>query len=166
MKLLLIGIDPDINGAVAAMQVERDIANYGKYTSLQLNEKTLYYIDAFINDQASAFQPDEILITLERVHSRPTDGVKQAFSFGAINGAIKARLRDFQYQEIRPTEWQRMLPKILSDIGILRGHTVKGKSRIVCSSLLKSRKQNEIPQGEADAFCIMMCGYLRKGEEA
>ena len=100
--MLYIGIDPGAKGALYA-----------------INGDTIQHKDF---DKASDFclylfllrckikHPDYIC-GLEQVNSRPEDGVKQAFSFGAHARRIKTilELANIGYIEINPQRWQNYL---------------------------------------------------------
>jgi Holliday junction resolvasome RuvABC endonuclease subunit len=110
MQRILLGIDPCINGAVAAIGIgdngkaefldAADIMTIGEGAKVRVNVRTL-------RTWIELAKPDYALI--ERGGSMPKQGVASTFKFGRACGALEATLAlsAIPYVLVEPSVWKR-----------------------------------------------------------
>ncbi len=105
-----IGIDPGLSGAIAAIDHRKqevyDIPTINVETATGrkrriVNSHKLYHLLEDLTCGGS-------IVTVERVHAMPRDGVKQAFSFGRSFGIVEGVLAGCRagYNSILPRFWK------------------------------------------------------------
>ena len=143
-----IGIDPGSKGGIAIISDE-EIISLSLYNS--------YEIANILNEISQKY--DNLMCTLEKVHSMPRDGVKQAFKFGENYGFVKGTLMALKipFQEVLPQTWKKEYSLIGKD---------KQESICRCKELFpnvnlfpteRCRKESD---GLAEA--LLICEYGRR----
>ncbi len=89
--MIIIGIDPGLNGAIAIMEnnkvikiLEMPVMSQGTKNKKQLN---CAYLTKILTDNYKL--PEETSIVVEKVNAMPGQGVTSMFNFGQTFGAIK-----------------------------------------------------------------------------
>jgi hypothetical protein len=97
--MIYLGIDPGKSGAIAAVWDDGE-AHVSYIKGDQTEHDIWNWLQGFDLDNARA--------VLEMVASRPTDGVRQAFTFGASYGFVRGMLTAAKvpYIEVTPKKWQ------------------------------------------------------------
>lgn len=148
---IYIGIDPGSNGAIAII-VDDVVYKVVKYDS--------YEISNIIKELVSNYSKDHTMMcTLEKVHSMPRDGVKQAFKFGENYGFVKGTLMALQipFQEVTPMTWKKEYSLVKQEklVSIKRC-----KELFPGISLLPSSRCTKESDGMAEA--LLICEYGRR----
>lgn len=161
--MIIIGIDPGLDGAVAVLYPDDDVRS-----SPELFDTPTFLVtggrkDKREHDEASmanilrAFKKRGTIAVLERVHAMPGQGVTSMFSMGNGYGLWRGLLTGLRipYELITPQSWKKLLMK-----GQGQG---KDASRQVAMRLfpqaadrLKLKKHH----GRADA--LLMAEYKRR----
>ena len=137
---LWIGADPGISGGLVALDAGGAYLSHLLMPVVGFGTKRkrvdTQEIRAWVNETSlAAFRTHEAMLNgrtvwaIERVASMPTDGVVQAFRFGAAAGAIFASA-DWcgdRIEEISPKSWQR---------AFLRGYAKGNREEIKASAAL------------------------------
>lgn len=99
--MLFIGIDPGVNGGIAALHDDGSCAGVWK---MPKTETALF-------SQLCAFEDHSRCAFLERVHASPQMGVVSAFTFGLGYGALRMGLvaAGIEYADVTPQAWQKAL---------------------------------------------------------
>lgn len=135
-RIYYLGIDPGISGGFSIVGNNRAAA--------WKNDVTEHDYLAVIEPLA----PQIIHGYIELVHSRPTDGVVQAFTFGRSYGFLRGMLIALRipFEEIRPNIWQKKM-------GCLT-HGDKNVSKARAQQLFPTLR---ITHALADALLIAEC---------
>lgn len=99
MKCLL-GIDPGSQGGFATISEDRSIIHTVSFSNLTETDINAQAIKHFANVEHC---------WLEKVHSRPGQGVKSTFTFGKNYGFIRGLLiaHHIPFEDVMPQVWQR-----------------------------------------------------------
>lgn len=154
----IIGIDPGVHGAIAVITPgpwtisvidtpKRVVEVAGK----DRNEIDIVPFATFLQAQSAR------LLVSEKVHSRPTDGVKQAFSFGRCFGQIEMATALLKLPHLLPTPqaWKRRL-MCSADKNLSRQ---RASALIPAAAPLFSRKKDD-GRAEAALLALFGCFYL------
>lgn len=99
---IYIGIDPGSKGGISIIKND-------KVEQLKIYDS--YEISNILSDVITTYGLNNysIMCTLEKVHSMPRDGVKQAFKFGENYGFVKGTLMALHipFQEVPPQTWKK-----------------------------------------------------------
>lgn len=100
MSKINIGIDPGSKGGIAVV-LDSKILELKIYNS--------YEISDLLSNIKDTYKVYDLMCTLEKVHSMPRDGVKQAFKFGENYGFVKGVLMSLKipFQEVPPQTWKK-----------------------------------------------------------
>lgn len=113
MKALIVGIDPGLTGAFAALRSD------GEFVAVEdlpvIRDRKLAWIDAdafvsrLIAVRAAEYGVPPIHAMIERVHAMPRNGSLAAFSQGCTFGSILAALQLVQarIEFVPPQTWKR-----------------------------------------------------------
>lgn len=117
-KSIICGIDPGLSGAIAFYDYEKKVLESVHDMPLAEREekadgkKGRNSIDTFTLTQLIDSHHSRIrLMIIEKVHSMPNDGGKQAFAFGYATGMITGIVASFNipYIQIEPSVWKILL---------------------------------------------------------
>jgi len=105
---VIIGVDPGRSGALVVL----DLSSGRLLSCSRLFKSGVISREAFV--QLFEEINEEYLVTLcviEKVHSRPGNGVKQAFAFGMYSEMVRMVCVFFEYPtvEVVPQTWQRQI---------------------------------------------------------
>ena len=165
--MIYIGIDPGIDGAIAAS------SKYGQRVTVMPiivgttgGTKSTLDINAIVRWLKTALQDvlpnanEEVLVGLEKVSAMPKQGITSAFNFGQTYGMLKGIVVTLGYplELVRPQAWKKI---------ILEG-TLKDKSAAIQyvkqrypNLNLKATERCRVDHdGIADAVCI--AAYLER----
>jgi crossover junction endodeoxyribonuclease RuvC len=150
MKTLFIGIDPGKSGGIAMIDTQE---NY--QVAQEFSEDGLISVCEEIRIKGRTMK---VICCLEKVGSRPGQGVVSMFNFGQSVGYIKGVLESFRisYQEITPQKWKK-------EFGL---NSKKAASIEVCRklfpdvSLLATQRCKKPHDGMAEA--LLMAEYARR----
>lgn len=106
------GIDPGKNGAIASLTESGEILKISRFSDAETEGR----IGLIIADHFAALPPASYhAASIERVASRPGQGVASSFTFGRVYGEALAGilLSSARLSLVRPQTWQRdlLLPK-------------------------------------------------------
>jgi hypothetical protein len=154
-KTLFAGIDPGLNGALVIIDASTDnIVFANPLPLIDSPEKGRKDIDCFaLNMYLEIFKKDIHTLALEKVHSRPMQGVVSTFTFGRVYGKIMACLELLGLSTILvpPSVWTKaLLPEGIKD---KKGSIEFFKSRWE-EKLLFPGKRKLPHDGIADAGCL------------
>lgn len=154
MKDFIIGIDPGRNGGIVGL-------TNGKINTISKMPYNFLDMKGYFTDDLGIpiMDKEKVYVFLENVHSRPTDGVRAAFTFGYHVGQVDGVLDmlDVNVNRVNPTEWM--------------GHFELKKSKDETKYFWKKRlmefAKNQTTKANAelinldtaDAFLIALYGY-------
>lgn len=149
---IYIGIDPGSRGAIACID-NGLVSHVSIYDSYEVADilKTL-------KDYAESLNKP-VMCTLEKVHSMPRDGVKQAFKFGENYGFVKGTLMALKipFQEVVPTVWKKEYSLLKQN----KSASIKRCKELFPNTLLlPSSRCSKESDGMAEA--ILICEYGRR----
>lgn len=104
-----IGIDPGSMGAIAILNSDGSLQKSEIYNAFEISN--------ILSDLKSTNIDSVFICTLEKVHSMPRDGVKQAFKFGENYGFVKGSLVSLgiPFQEVTPQSWKKEFSLLKKD---------------------------------------------------
>lgn len=148
---IYIGVDPGSNGAIAVI-IDDVVHKVVKYDS--------YEIADIIKNVVSEYSENHTMMcTLEKVHSMPRDGVKQAFKFGENYGFVKGTLMALQipFQEVTPMTWKKEFSLVKQDKSV---SIKRCKELFPGVSLVPTARSTKESDGMAEA--LLICEYGRR----
>lgn len=153
--MIFIGIDPGLDGAVAAIAPEQVDVFDTPTTQVTRNGKNRRdYLVAQMADLLQKYAMDECSAVIEAVHSMPKQGVASSFSFGRGAGlweGILAALR-IPFSKVAPQTWKKAM---LADTG-----KEKGDARIRASQLFPQvAEQFKRSKDDGRAESLLMAAY-------
>lgn len=142
--MLIIGIDPGKNGAVA-------FSHYVGKETIEANRHTPLDIAGFIENRVKHYGP-KVMCYIERVQAMPKDGRSSAFkfgtNFGTYLGILTALKVPFTY--VAPGTWQRVM-----------GCLSKGDKNVTKRKAQELFPGHKITHANADALLIAEYGYRK-----
>lgn len=107
---LHLGIDPGMNGGIAAIYPDGGVIWPSQYLALRM-PKTDCDIWTVFKDLIDVHRTGNIWAVIERVNAMPGQGVSSTFKFGMNYGFLRACLTaaKIPYQEVSPRKWQAAL---------------------------------------------------------
>ena len=170
--MLIIGIDPGLTGAIAALWGRKIVALEDMPVSAKVygegEEVNCAELASILMDMRVAGKP--VRVILEQVGSMPGQGVASMFSFGDSNGAIRGVCGTLQYpvERVTPQVWKKragILRKRQAGLSKKEKAAATRKSKDLARTLainrhpeiseMLSRKKDV---GRADAICIAEFG--------
>lgn len=118
MTVTVVGIDPGLNGAIAAVRDEHRLVYLSDMPTIteKVNGKDRKYISAVgvsqaLRDIADMFPGDHMVVCLEHVSSSPQMGVTSAFNFGHGFGVVEGVVlsKRIQLSRVRPAIWKKKM---------------------------------------------------------
>ena len=119
--MLIIGIDPGINGSICFFDdgkiidlIEMPSMASGKKNKRQVNGAQIYNE---ISQKIKNFEKKNIKVVIEQVSAMPGQGVTSMFNFGQSFGALKGVCSAMQLPMyfVRPTKWKKYFNLIKSE---------------------------------------------------
>ena len=157
--MLIIGIDPGINGALCFFEngEVRDIVEIpsmaeGKKNKRQINGPQTYNE---ISRRIEGFQKKNIAVVIEQVSAMPGQGVTSMFNFGQSFGVLKGICSAMQLPVhfVRPAKWKKYFNLIKTEKDASRTKVIEIFPYI--SSKLSRKKDSN----KADAILIASFFY-------
>ena len=158
MKPFYIGIDPGKSGAIVGLTNGKiNVIDKMPPTTKQLWDYFIYL--GFPN----MIEREKTYVSIEAVHSMPTDGVRSAFSFGHHLGELDMVFAALNIDPIRvrPSDWQRYF-SIQRNKGEPK-YQYKGRLVELAKSLCRADERDKMTRVTADAYLIAL--YLSKNIE-
>ena len=152
--MLIIAIDPGINGAICFFQngevkdvLEMPTMAEGKKNKRQVNGHQMYNELSF---RIKEYKTENINVIVEQVSAMPGQGVTSMFNFGQSFGVIKGICAAMQLPIffIRPTKWKKYFELINTQKDASRTKAIQMFPKI--SSILSKKKDSN----KADAILI------------
>ena len=150
--MIIIGIDPGINGAISIIENKKIIEVYdtptmidGKKNKRQINgSEVTNIIKKRLNDGK------EVIVVVEQVNAMPGQGVTSMFNFGQSFGVIKGicSALSLPIYFVRPTKWKKHFNLIKTNKDASRTKVIQTYPGI--SSQLSKKKDSN----KADAILI------------
>ncbi len=155
--MIVIGIDPGLDGAVAAL--DDDIRVWDTPTAKEGKKRVFVPIEMWDILHTAGREAPRVHVFIEKVHSMPKQGIASAFNFGVGYGLWLGVIAGFQMPstQVTPQAWMR---EMLA--GMQKG---KDSSRIRAIELFPdsvglARKKDH---GRADALLIAEYGRRKLG---
>ena len=152
--MIIIGVDPGINGAISILENKKIIEVYdtptmieGKKNKRQINgAQVANIIKERINDEK------EVVVVVEHVNAMPGQGVTSMFNFGQSFGVIKGicAALNLPIYFVRPTKWKKHFNLIKTNKDASRTKVIEAYPEI--SSKLHRKKDSN----RADAILIAL----------
>tara|TARA_B100001758_G_C17793711_1_gene296070 strand:+ start:13 stop:507 length:495 start_codon:yes stop_codon:yes gene_type:complete len=152
--MLIISIDPGINGAICFFEngevkdvLEMPTMAEGKKNKRQVNGRQMYNE---LSSRIKAYNTQNINVIVEQVSAMPGQGVTSMFNFGQSFGVIKGICAAMQLPIffVRPTKWKKHFELINSQKDASRTKAIEMFPKI--SSILSKKKDSN----KADAILI------------
>ena len=156
--MLIIGIDPGINGAICFFEkgqikdvIDMPVMAEGKKNKRQVNGRQIFNE---ISLRIEKYNSESINVIVEQVSAMPGQGVTSMFNFGQSFGVIKGICAAMQLPIffVRPAKWKKHFDLINSQKDSSRTKVIEMFPKI---SPLLSRKKDA---NKADAILIA-CFY-------
>jgi hypothetical protein len=158
MKKLVIGIDPGKNGGIATIFNNR-------VSTIEAIPSNVYDLqEVFVNlGLPAVINKYNIYVFIENVHSRPTDGVRQAFTFGRGLGQVEGVLASMGLLEpfkgiYRPSPMEWMKYYNFHKEKNETSYNYKKRLKELALSECPNSKQHLITLATADALLIAKYG--------
>ena len=152
--MIVIGIDPGINGAISIIENKKILEVYdtptmieGKKNKKQINgAQVTNIIKERIKDQK------EVIVVVEHVNAMPGQGVTSMFNFGQSFGVIKGicAALNLPIYFVRPTKWKKYFNLIKTNKDASRTKVIEAYPEI--SNKLHRKKDSN----RADAILIAL----------
>jgi crossover junction endodeoxyribonuclease RuvC len=152
--MIIIGIDPGINGAISIIENKKILEVYdtptmidGKKNKRQINSaQVTNIIKERINDEK------EVIVVVEQVNAMPGQGVTSMFNFGQSFGVIKGicAALSLPIYFVRPTKWKKHFNLIKTNKDASRTKVIEAYPEL--SSKLHRKKDSN----RADAILIAL----------
>ena len=152
--MIVIGIDPGINGAISIIENKKILEVYdtptmieGKKNKKQINgAQVTNIIKERIKDQK------EVIVVVEHVNAMPGQGVTSMFNFGQSFGVIKGicAALNLPIYFVRPTKWKKHFNLIKTNKDASRTKVIEVYPEL--SSKLHRKKDSN----RADAILIAL----------
>jgi len=159
--MIHIGIDPGLNGAVAILWEDGSATVHDSPVLTVENKRKPHAAAMALLLSAFTKVSDNVLVTLESVHSMPKQGVASSFSFGQGLGIWQGIIAAYGFALEMPSP-QRWKKEMLSDMG-----KTKDAARYKASSLFpKLAPQLSRAKDDGRAEALLLADYgrrLRKG---
>ena len=152
--MIIIGIDPGINGAISIIENKKILEVYdtptmidGKKNKRQINSAQVTNI---IKERLNTDK--EVVVVVEHVNAMPGQGVTSMFNFGQSFGVIKGicAALNLPIYFIRPTKWKKHFNLIKTTKDASRTKVIEAYPEI--SSKLHRKKDSN----RADAILIAL----------
>ena len=152
--MLIIGIDPGINGAICFFEngqvidvLEMPTMADGKKNKRQINGHQMYNE---LSSRIKGYDNLNINVVVEQVSAMPGQGVTSMFNFGQSFGVIKGICAAMQLPIffVRPAKWKKYFELINSQKDASRTKAIEMFPKI--SSILSKKKDSN----KADAILI------------
>ena len=163
--MLIIGIDPGINGAICFFDngkildvIEMPTMADGKKNKRQVNGSQIFNE---ISKRIEGIEKKEIKVIIEQVSAMPGQGVTSMFNFGQSFGILKGLCSAMQLSMVfvRPAKWKRYFNLINSEKDASRTKAIE-IFPYFSSNLAKKKDSNK-----ADAILIASYHYETFGKE-
>ena len=152
--MIIIGIDPGINGAISIIENKKILEVYdtptmidGKKNKRQINsaQVTNIFKERLNNDK-------DVIVVVEQVNAMPGQGVTSMFNFGQSFGVIKGicAALSLPIHFVRPTKWKKHFNLIKTNKDASRTKVIEVYPEI--SSKLHRKKDSN----RADAILITL----------
>ena len=150
---MIIGIDPGVNGGIAAMGTDSKLVRVRAFTGMSAEELVA---EVGYCVQLSGSQPGITRCFVEKVGYMRGDGGKGAFTFGKVFGLLLGALYSVgaRPQLVSPMMWQ-------SYLGCLSG----GNKNVTKHHAQKLFPHQKVTHAIADAMLIAEYGRIRGGGE-
>ena len=152
--MLIIAIDPGINGAICFFQngevkdvLEMPTMAEGKKNKRQINGHQMYNE---LSSRIKGYNTEKINVIVEQVSAMPGQGVTSMFNFGQSFGVIKGICAAMQLPIffVRPAKWKKHFELINTQKDASRTKAIQMFPKI--SSILSKKKDSN----KADAILI------------
>ena len=152
--MIIIGIDPGINGAISIIENKKILEVYdtptmidGKKNKRQINSAQVTNI---IKERLN--KDKEVVVVVEQVHAMPGQGVTSMFNFGQSFGVIKGicAALSLPIYFVRPSKWKKYFNLIKTNKDASRTKVIEAYPEI--SSKLHRKKDSN----RADAILIAL----------
>lgn len=159
--MIFVGIDNGLNGGIVLVNNQGEAFETCIMPVIQLekNEYNIKGISMFFKSIKERFG-DNIIVYLEKSHTRPVQGIRAAFTTGLGLGIMQGILETLQlsYEIVNPTTWMKV---------VFEGNYNKENKKY--SMIFAQRKWpnidwkrgKNIHDGLTDAACIGYYGYLK-----
>jgi crossover junction endodeoxyribonuclease RuvC len=111
MRYIYIGLDPGSTGAMAAVNNEGELLEWGRFPLVKVGNKKvldIQGISVWIEERGINMG---VRVTVEKVHAMPGQGVTSMFSFGRSFGILEGIVisQNLPIQYAAPQAWQKVM---------------------------------------------------------
>lgn len=106
--MIVIGVDPGMNGAAVVMDIEKSIIH--KHRMPRIAEKGFIDVRA-LSKIFENYKNENAIVVIEEVHAMHNSAAKATFNFGMVCGMIEmaAVAHGFSYSKVQPKTWQKAM---------------------------------------------------------
>lgn len=161
MSRIIIGIDPGLKGAIAAIDAEKmELLEIVDCPTNKNAGKPIYNIAAMAHTIRRMSLLGDAIVILEQAQSMPGQGVTSMFSVGRSMGIWEGILAalDVSYRTVRPCVWTRRLFTGLPGKGKFR--SIQFVLRMFPGIELTPQRCRKPKDGRADAACLAYWGSV------
>ena len=176
MSTWIIGIDPGVTGAMAAMNHLGEVLRviHTPVTPVVTSGKTRHKINIPLAveffreiDTLAKAQSARLVVYIEQVSSRPTDGGIQGFNFGRNFGQWEGVVvtLGFPLQFVTPQVWKRQMISKTVAMPKMKGKLSKKEQNRIKSRVTDTRKKLAIEMANSlfPAFANILSGHKADG---
>jgi crossover junction endodeoxyribonuclease RuvC len=160
---IVIGIDPGIKGAVAAIrESDRSLIELVDCPTRRADGKTLYDVPEMAHTIRRLSLLGEATVILEQAQSMPGQGVVSMFSagrsFGLWEGILSAL--DVPFRTVRPNVWTKRLFTGMPGESKGKFRSIQFALRMFPGIMLTPQRGRTPKDGRADAACLAYWGTV------
>jgi crossover junction endodeoxyribonuclease RuvC len=152
--MIIIGIDPGINGAISVIENKKILEVYDTPTMIDGKKNKRQINSAQVTNIIKERQKDnsEVIVVVEQVNAMPGQGVTSMFNFGQSFGVIKGicAALSLPIYFVRPAKWKKHFNLIKTNKDASRTKVIEVYPEI--SSKLHRKKDSN----RADAILIAL----------
>mgnify|MGYP001426308030 CR=1 FL=1 len=155
--MIIIGIDPGINGAISVVENKKILEVYDTPTMIDGKKNKRQINSAQVTNIIKERQKNnnEVIVVVEQVNAMPGQGVTSMFNFGQSFGVIKGicSAMKLPIHFVRPTKWKKYFNLINTSKDASRSRAIEIFPKV--SDKLKRKKD----ANKSDAILIASYYY-------
>jgi crossover junction endodeoxyribonuclease RuvC len=163
MIRIIIGIDPGIKGAVAAVrESDRGLIEVIDCPTRRVDRTTIYDVPEMAHTIRRLALAGDATVILEQAQSMPGQGVKSMYSVGRSFGLWEGILAalDVPFRTVRPSVWMKKLFAGMPGENKGKFRSIQFALQMFPNIMLTPQRCRTPKDGRADAACLAYWGVL------
>jgi crossover junction endodeoxyribonuclease RuvC len=163
MNRIVIGIDPGIKGAVAAIrESDRSLLELADCPTRRVDRTTIYDVPEMAHLIRRLSLMGDATVVLEQAQSMPGQGVKSMYSVGRSFGLWEGILAalDVPFRTVRPNVWMKRLFTGMPGQNTGKFRSIQFALQMFPNILLTPQRGRAPKDGRADAACLAYWGAV------